>query len=106
MKNERITEIEESISELTVDLLVPIRTSKIVNKEAFDKLYVLLDELKVLIKGEKTISRRLAGLLFFIYTTILAESEHSHYSNPIFIESGRIEDYLSEVLWDSPFGQI
>ncbi|GAA0075641.1 hypothetical protein UT300005_00190 [Clostridium sp. CTA-5] len=105
MINNKMIEIEESINKLTVDLLVPIRTSKTVNKEAFDKLYLLLDELKILIKGELIISRKLAGLLFFIYTSISAEAEHAHYLSPIFIEVGRLEDYLSKILWDSPFGQ-
>jgi|GEM_PF-2094573 hypothetical protein len=105
MINNRIIEIEENINKLIVDLLVPIRTAKSVNKEAFDKLYLLLDELKVLIKGESIISRKLAGELFFIYTSISGEAEHSHYTSPIFIEAGRLEDYLSKILWDSPFGQ-
>ena len=90
MKEKRLLEIEEIISELTVDLLVPIRTDKTVNKEAFDKLYLLLDELKILIKGENKINRRLVGLLFFIYTKVLAESEHAHYSSSVFIESARL----------------
>lgn len=101
----RIIEIEEAINKLTVELLVPIRISKTVNKEAFDKLYVLLDELKELVKGEIMIRRKLAGLLFFIYKSISAEAEHARYSNPIFIETGKLEDYLSKILWDSPFGK-
>lgn len=105
MINNRIIEIEQSINNLTVDLLVPIRNSKTVNREAFDKLYLILDELKALIKGELMISRRLAGLLFFIYTSISGEAEHAHYSSPVFIEVARLEDYLSKILWDSPFGQ-
>ena len=105
MINDRMTEIEESINKLIVDLLVPIRTSKTVDKEVFNKLYLLLDELKALIKGESIISRKLAGELFFIYTSISAEAEHAHYSSPIFIEVARLEDYLSKILWASPFGQ-
>lgn len=105
MINNRMIEIEESINKLIVDLLVPIRTSKTINKAAFDKLYLLLEEVKMLVKGEVVINRRIAGLLFFIYTTVSAEAEHAHYSNPIFIEVGRLEDYLSKILWDSPFGQ-
>ncbi len=105
MINDRMTEIEESINKLIVDLLVPIRTSKTVDKGVFNKLYLLLDELKALIKGESIISRKLAGELFFIYTSISAEAEHAHYSSPIFIEVARLEDYLSKILWDSPFGQ-
>ena len=38
MINDRMTEIEESINKLIVDLLVPIRTSKTVDKEVFNKL--------------------------------------------------------------------
>ncbi len=105
MINDRMIEIEESINKLTVDLLVPIRASKSINREAFDKLYLLLDELKVLIKGEILINRKLAGVLFFIYTTVSAEAKHANYPDHIFIEAGMLEDYLSKILWDSPFGQ-
>lgn len=105
MINDRIIEIEEAINKLTVGLLVPIRTSKTVNKEMFDNLYVLLDELQELMKGEVLINRKLAGLLFFIYTSVSAEAEHAHYLNPIFIETGKLEGYLSEIFWDSPFGK-
>lgn len=105
MKNDRIKEIEEGINELVIDLLVPIRTSKAVNKEAFDKLYLLLNEVKALVKGEELISRSLVGLLFFIYTTVSAEAEHSHYTNAVFIEAGKLEDYLKKILRDSPFDQ-
>jgi hypothetical protein len=83
--------------------LVPIKTSKTIGKQSFNKLYSLLDELKVLIKGQVSINRKLAGLLFFIYVTMYAEAEHVHYSNSIFIEVARLEDYLSKILWDSPF---
>lgn len=105
MINSRIIEIEENINKLSVDLLIPIRTSKTVDKKVFDELYLLLDELKVLIKGELIIRRKLAGMLFFLYTSISAEAEHAHYSSPLFMEVGRLEGYLSNILWDSPFGQ-
>ncbi len=98
MITERINEIEDAINKLTVDLLVPIRGSKTINQEAFDKLHFLLDELIINLKDEKTIKRSLAGLIFFIYTTVVAESEHLHYSDPIFIEAGRLEEYLDRLL--------
>jgi hypothetical protein len=104
MTNDRMREIEDIINELAVDLLVPIRASKIVNKEAFDQLYLLLDEVKISIKGEKLISRKLAGMLFFIYTAVSAEAEHAHYTNAVLIEAGKLEGYLNKILWDSPFG--
>lgn len=103
--NTRIIEIEKRINDLTTDLLVPIRTTKKVDKKAFEEFYQLLEEVKSLVQGKDEISRKLAGLLFFIYTTISAEAEHVGYQNPIFIETARLEDYLSKILWDSPFGK-
>ncbi|MFF2875006.1 hypothetical protein ACFVR2_01660 [Gottfriedia sp. NPDC057991] len=100
----RVVEIEKEINKLITDLLIPIRASKAINKEAFDKLFLLLEEVKTLVSGELTINRRLAGLLFFIYTSVSAEAEHTHYSNPIFIVVAKLEDYLGKILWDSPFG--
>lgn len=105
MINNRITEITENINKLSTDLLVPLRTSKSVNKEAFDNLYLLLDELEKLMKGQAVISRKLAGMLFFIYTSVSAEAEHAHYSSDIFIVAAKLEEYLNKILWDSPFGQ-
>lgn len=58
---------------------------------------------KTLIKGDEVISRNLAGMLFFIYTTVSAEAEHAHYTNAVFIEAGKLEDYLKKILRDSPF---
>ena len=103
--NKRSDGIANRVNEITTELLVPIRSSKTINKEAFDELYLLLDEVKKLVKGKEDISRKLAGLLFFIYTTISAEAEHVNYQNPLFIEVGRLEDYLGKILWDSPFGK-
>lgn len=105
MINNRITEITENIDKLTIDLLVPLRGSKYVNKEAFDKLYLLLDELVKLMKDQEVISRKLAGLLFFIYTSVSAEAEHAHYASDIFMVAANLEDYLDKILWDSPFSQ-
>lgn len=102
---QRIIEIENRINEISTDILVPARTEKKANSQAFTELYELLDEVKVLVKGADEISRKLAGLLFFIYTSISAEAKHTDYTNPLFIESGRLEDYLDKILWDSPFGR-
>lgn len=103
--NNRIEEITKIINNLATDLLIPVRTSKSVNKEAFAEFYKLLDEVIILVREKELINRKLAGLLFFIYTTISAEAEHANYSSPIFLEASKLEDYLSKILWDSPFGK-
>lgn len=100
-----IEEIEEDINKLLRDLLDPISESKVINKEAFDRLYMLLDKLKILIKGELLMSRKLAGLLFFIYTSLLSEVDKDKSITSVFVELKRLEEYVSSILWDLPFGQ-
>ena len=101
--NQKINEIENEINSLILDLLGPIRSSKIIDKTTFNKFYSLLNEVKQLMGGEVYIPRKLVGMLFYIYRTIAAESEHAKYSEPIFIATAKIETYLDEILWDSPW---
>lgn len=101
--NQRIKEIENEINSLILDLLGPIRSSKAIDKTTLNKFYDLLNEVKKIIVGKEYIPRRLAGMLFYIYRTIAAEAENAKYSDPIFIETAKIETYLDEILWDSPW---
>lgn len=102
--NNRINEIAIRIDELTVDLLVPARASKCINESAINELYKLLDEVKLLVKGAKTIDRKLAGLIFFIYGSLSAEAKYVDYTSPLFMAAAKLEGYLDDILWDSPFG--
>jgi len=47
---DRIEEITKLINDLTTGLHVPIRTSKLVNNEAFSEFYKLLDEVIELVR--------------------------------------------------------
>ena len=58
------------IDELVQDLLIPARTEKTIDKQAFEKFYGILIELGKKMKGEEYIPRNTAGLLFFIYRTL------------------------------------
>ena len=101
--NQRIKEIENEIDALILDLLGPIRLSKTIEKITLNKFYDLLNELKEIIVGKEYIPRRIAGMLLYIYRIISVEAENANYSDPIFIETAKIETYLDEILWDSPW---
>lgn len=66
-------ELYVNINELVQDLLIPARVEKI-NKEAFEKFYNILVELENKVKGEEYIPRKIAGLLYFISTSLSAEA--------------------------------
>ena len=67
-------ELYVNINELVQDLLIPARFEKKINKEAFEKFYNILVELENKVKGEEYIPRKIAGLLYFISTSLSAEA--------------------------------
>ena len=67
-------ELNVNINELVQDLLIPARVEKKINKEAFEKFYNILVELENKVKGEEYIPRKIAGLLYFISTSLSAEA--------------------------------
>ena len=66
-------ELYVNINELVQDLVIPARVEKKINKEAFEKFYNILVELENKVKGEEYIPRKIAGLLYFISTSLSAE---------------------------------
>ncbi len=105
MKREEINTVYNNINNLVQNILIPIRAEKKVDRKSFDLLYIYLDELVGLVKGEEMIPRKLTGLLFFIYTSLSGEIQNNDYRNPIFMEVSRLEEYLGKIYWDSPFGK-
>lgn len=97
MNNERLCTIYDEIDLLIQDLLVPLRTSKSINRSAFDKFYVLLKELAKIVVTEENMPVKLAGKFFFIYMSMNGEGDHVKYPDPIFMEIGRVESYLNEI---------
>lgn len=95
-----LTEIDNIVQRL----LVPVRTEKKVDREAFDLFYNYLDDILVLIKGKEMIPRKITGILFFIYTSLLGEIQNKDYRDPVLMEVAKLEEYLSKIYWDSPFG--
>lgn len=91
------------IDGLVQDLLIPARTEKKLNTQAFEKLYDILIELEKELKGKEYMPRRIAGLLFFVYRSLCADAEHCSYNDELFIAVAKLEDMLDRILWDSPF---
>ena len=74
-------ELYVNINELVQDLLIPARVEKKINKEAFEKFYNILVELENKVKGEEYIPRKIAGLLYFISTSLSAEATNLYLYN-------------------------
>lgn len=91
------------INGLILDLLIPVRTEKKLNKEVFLKLCDILEKIEDEIRGKESIQRNIAGLNFFIYRSLSDEVVTNDYKNELFRAVGKLEDILDKIFWDSPF---
>lgn len=101
MIEQRMIEIEEEISLLTKEILVALRPRKIIKEDSFLQLYKLLEELKYLIAGKEFIRRKLAGLLFFLFKSLISEANHTSDPELILNEAWRINGYLLDIYDDT-----
>ena len=95
-------EYYSQLNNLSQDLLMSARMGKI-DACLFNEFYQLLNELRATLSGEEFISRKIAGLLFFVYVSLAAEAAHCSYTDELFIYVAKIQDILDEIFWDSPF---
>ncbi len=91
------------IKELVIGLLVPARTEKRIDAHVFEEFHKILIDLEQELKGKEYIPRKIAGQLFFIYTSLAAEAEHCNYDDDLFLAVGEIADMLDRIFWESPF---
>jgi hypothetical protein len=97
MMSNRIAEIEAEIDHLVPGLLGPLRMSKEIDEIAFARLYALLEELQGVVEPEAVVTRSLAGLLFLIFTSILAEADHCPNPDPLLNEAWKVAGYVRRI---------
>lgn len=95
-------EFYDRVNELVVDLLVPARITKVLNREAYEKLCAVLQEIDDAVKGKEDIPQKLAGLLFFLYCSLSDQIKGKSYTDELFRAVGTMEGYLRRIL-DAPF---
>lgn len=91
------------INELVQDLLIPARTQKIIDKEAFERFYNILERIENEVRGKDSIPRKIVGLIFFIYCSLSDEVVTNDYKDELFRAVGKLEGILDKIFWDSPF---
>jgi hypothetical protein len=90
----RLEELEERLDALTTVILLPLRASKYVDHAALDQLNNLVHDLVREISDAPTISRRLTGKLWFIFTQMLAQADHTRAPEEILSRAWTYQDRL------------
>lgn len=79
----QLARLEAELNELSEKLLLPLRISKTLDSIAMTRLYSVVDELAELLHESESISRRLAGNLWFVFAQMLMEADHARDPDPI-----------------------
>lgn len=93
----KILELEEHLDSLTMAILLPLRTSKDIDANKINDLYALVDSIAAEIHGSPDISRRLAGKLWFVFTQMLSEADHTRSPDDILMSAWTYRDHLDKI---------
>ncbi|MGY0537679.1 hypothetical protein ACW14X_09180 [Nocardioides sp. YJ-D4] len=90
-------EIESRLDHLTTEILLPLRASKELNEARIEDLSRLVDDLILDLNGAPQISTTLAGKLWFVFTQMLSEADHSSARERILDAAWRYEGQLERI---------
>ena len=93
----RLPELEARLDALTTEILLPLRASKKVHLEAIERLCELVDDLAAQIGGSDYVPRLLTGKLWFVFTQMLAEADHTRAPEDILMSAWAYEDRLKKI---------
>ncbi len=97
-------ELENRLDTLTTAILLPLRASKHVDRQAMDQLSQFVADLISEVGDAPVIPRRLAGKLWFIFTQMLSEADHTRSPGEILHSAWRYQDQLQK-LFGPRYGQ-
>lgn len=97
MNTLKITEIEQTVDKLLLDVLGPLRASKTINREAIQQLNIAIDELIPLLSNQANVPRILTGTLWYIFTSMLTEAEYAENRQEIENTAWGLQDKLRKI---------
>lgn len=97
MNQQRMEEIAKEIDGIILDILLPARSEKKVDEKSFKILFAYLEEIKQGIEGKSMISRKLTGILFFIYVSLSVEASYCDKTSLLFLKVAELESVLDDI---------
>jgi hypothetical protein len=100
----RLGELEARLDALTTEILLPLRLSKEVDSEAMNRLYEVADDLAAELGGSDAVPRLLTGKLWFVFTQMLTEAQHTRSPDDILMSAWAYQSRLMKIF--GPFFSI
>jgi hypothetical protein len=92
-----LEQLEKRLSDAATRLLPYLRTSKLVDSAAMTDLLETVDLIRARLGEDDLVPRRLAGTLWYIFTSMLTEAEHARSPEPILDAAWNYEDRLRRI---------
>lgn len=93
----RLRELETRLDALTTEILPPLRASKEVDSGAINRLYELADDLAAELSSSDAVPRLLTGKLWFVFTQMLSEADHTRSPDDILMSAWAYENRLEKI---------
>lgn len=97
MSHVPLADFEKRLDVLTTALLVPLRTSKVIDYAAMNGVMQLLTDLEAALASEQSVPKTLVGKLYFVFSSMLAEAGHAKSPAPIVAAAWDIEERLTRI---------
>ena len=98
MINTSLEKIAAVVDQLVLEITLPLRTAKALDKTALRKLTECLDELETVLTTEMMVPKSLAGNLWFIFIAMLEEAQYAKQNRQeIEIEAWKIAERLRQI---------
>jgi hypothetical protein len=97
----RIPDLEARLDALTTEILLPLRASKEVDSAAINRLYELADDVAAEIGESDVVPRQLTGKLWFVFTQMLGEAEHTRSPDDILMSAWGYASRLKNIFGPS-----
>ena len=92
-----LEQLEERLGEAATRLLPYLRASKLIDSTAMADLLETADLIRAKLNEDDLVPRRLTGTLWFIFTSMLTEAEHTRSPEPILNAAWNYEDRLRKI---------
>lgn len=92
-----VNELEARLDALTTEILLRLRASKEVDSGAMLRLCSLADDFLLEFGESDVVPRRLTGKLWFVFTQMLSEAEHSRSPDEILMSAWTYEGRLEKI---------
>jgi hypothetical protein len=96
-----LPEIEARLAGLTTEILLPLRTSKTLDPEAVSRLYQVADDLAAVFADAEVVPRALTGNLWFVFTQMLTEADHTRSPDEILDAAWGYQERLVKIFGPS-----